>query len=174
MEIYIRGYNLTSSEAVVKRKKFYYLDLDTRRQLDQVLQSFLFQPSGNGLWQNLCERLPLNKLVPEAQRLRAEGLYYVSECLWSFALQGGKKTFGDSFDRAQLRRTLRVLPMSHYHYLMGSRERRENLLTRHDALQDPGTAIAKLQQDIDALAGFIKNLSENSAQNTNPVYSGGI
>ncbi len=160
MICYWLNYETPLTEVLVKAKKYYYLDTATQHRLDEILRGFMHLRTSNHLWENLCSNLPVQKWSPASLRLRVEGLAYAAERLWNTALEDGKRAYGEDFDRDHLRRYVRTLPMSHYHYLVGSRESKEVLRTRHDALEDPLTALAKLQSDIAALADFLRQLPE--------------
>jgi len=139
----------------VMRKQYYYLDAQIRQQLDEVLRDFAIRRSNGHLWADLCSLLPVEKFKPESLKMRVEGLSYTADALWKMALQRGKEFFGENFDRLSLQRTVRTYPISHYHYLLGSREPRDLVLTRRDGMHDPQVALYKLHNDIQALADFI-------------------
>jgi len=160
MEPDLRRDRPISSEAAMKRVKLYFLDSGAKRRLNDALQSFFSRPSPRTLWDELCEILPVDKWKPRTFKERVEGMTLVTERLWLFALESGKKCFSQDFSRRELLHHLRSLPMSHYRYLTGSREPMEILLTRDDALQDPATALVKLRRDIETLAEFIFQLPE--------------
>jgi hypothetical protein len=136
-------------------RKFYYLDAQTRHQLDGVLRGDLAQFTPADLWKQLCAALPLQRLHPETLRRRVEGMAYAADWLWQAALLKGKEAFGQEFDRENLLKSIRPVPISHYHYILGSREPRDLLRSRRDGLHDPQIALAKLQHDIEALADFM-------------------
>jgi len=92
--------------------------------------------------------LPVEKLNPDTVRRRVEGYYYTSEFLFKRLLQEGRT-------RNQIVSDAGLKPLSHYHYLVGSREPRNLLLTRDDYLNDPSTALVKLKDDIIGLAVLV-------------------
>ncbi len=104
------------------------------------------------LFDKITDLLPIEKLNPDTVRRRVEGYYYASEELWQKALQSGK------FSRAELVKKAGLKPLSHYHYLTGSREARNIVLTRDDYLNDPPTALVKLRDDILGLAGILHSV----------------
>jgi hypothetical protein len=150
----------------VKLPRFYYLDADTRIQVDAVIQSFLQNSLDGDLWATLCERLPLDRKESHALQVRVEGVGHAAETLWNAALQAGTRTYGQEFNRQSLRNSVQAMPMTHYHYVEGSREHNSVLRTRRDALEDPCTALTKLQQDVEALADFIRRLPPASEGST--------
>jgi len=98
---------------------------------------------------NLIERLlPVDKLRSESVRQRVEGLYFASEVLWYRILSTHKLTREEVVVQAKLK------PLSHYHYLLGSREPGASVMTRDDYYNDPATALAKLRDDIIGLASI--------------------
>jgi len=61
--------------------------------------------------------------------------------------------------------------MSQYHYLTGSREPMNVLLTRDDALQDPSTAFVKLKHDIETWSEFILSARNGAIEKTSKSNS---
>ena len=158
----------SATAPLMKRLKYYYLDSDSRRRIDDLLENFLKQGSTLHLMERLKELLPIEKWKPNSLRKHVEGMYYLSERLWTLALDAGKKAYGNDFSRENLLRVTRTLPMSQYRYLTGSREPMNVLLTRDDALQDPSTAFVKLKHDIETWSEFIlsaRNGTIESAEN---------
>ncbi len=141
----------------IKRMRFYYLEKDTAKRLDSILQDFTDTPLNYDLLGQLREVVPISKRDHSSVKQHVEGMFYVSEKLWNIALETGRNTWGEKFSRENLRRMTKSIPMSHYCYLVGSREAPNVLLTRNDALQDPGTAMVKLEHDISSLVDFIVN-----------------
>ncbi len=86
--------------------------------------------------------LPIERMDIDTVRRRVEGLYYTSELIFKKLLAGGKMTRNDIVREAGLK------PLSHFHYLTGSREPKNIVLTRDDYLNDPSTALIKLKDDI--------------------------
>jgi hypothetical protein len=158
MEINLRDTYTTVSRAVMMRRRFYYLDSETRRELDAVLEGYIKNPAGDSLWTALCSKLPLEKKKSTSYKTRVEGLSYAAESLWDTALARGKLAYGENFGRQELSRAVGSRPISYYHYLIGSREPRTILNTRRDALEDLDTAMLKLKDDIMSLADFIRRL----------------
>lgn len=142
---------------VMKRMRFYYLDTKTRSRLEELLQKGLKNSAAAHLLENFKKLVPIEKWNNVSLRRHVEGLFYLSERLWDLAVQRGKEVYGDDFNRENLLRITKTLPMSYYRYLTGSREPADVLLTRDDALQDPATSMVKLTRDIEALTEFIQN-----------------
>ncbi len=151
----------TPGPVVMKRLRFYYLDTETRGKLEGLLQSSLADSTTADLLNQFKQLLPIQKWDSTSLRRHVEGLFYLSERLWNIAVEKGKQAYGDDFSRENLLRITKTLPMSHYHYLTGSREPADVLLTRDDALQDPPTALVKLTADINSLVEFIQSLPTN-------------
>ena len=139
-----------------KRMRFYYIDKQTLAKLDGILDEFIAGDSSN-VMDPLNQALPIQKWDEKSLRGHVEGMFYLSDKLWTHALDLGRATRGDDFSRENLLRATRTMPMSHYRYLLGSREPANVLLTRDDALQDPATAMVKLQRDIESLSDFIQS-----------------
>lgn len=138
--------------------------------MDEILRNFTGSAHVGDLWEKLCAALPLDRGRPESLSRRVEGLDYVAEKLWALAVESGKKTFGPNFDREALRRAAGIMPISHYHYIMGSREPWGLVLTRRDALHDPQTALLKLRRDIESLGDFILNLPQDSGRYSEKIH----
>lgn len=134
--------------------RFYYIDNQIIAKLDGILEEFTAGQTNDVMGQ-LKQTLPIEKWNEKSLRKHVEGMFYLSEKLWTIALDLGKKTWGDEFSRENLQRITKPMPMSHYGYLVGSREPATVLLTRDDALQDPATAMVKLSHDIESLSDFI-------------------
>ncbi|TKJ36839.1 hypothetical protein CEE37_14740 [candidate division LCP-89 bacterium B3_LCP] len=147
------------AEGFMKRARFYYLKSDTRDKLDQVLTEYLNKESPNDFMGTMGKTLPVEKLNPGTLRVRVEGMHYLAERLWSIGLATGKQKYGEDFSRENFLQITKTMPMSHYHYLNGSREPMEVLLTRDDVLQDPSTAMVKLETDIRTRLAFIQDSS---------------
>ena len=144
----------------MNRIRLYYLKLETRRRLDALLQSFLKGRSDQDFRGEIDRLLSIEAKQSQSVKRRVEGMFYVSERLWAIGLELGKKAYGEAFSRQDLWRSTHDLPMSHYRYLTGSREPVPVLITRDDALEDPSTGLAKLDQDIEAILGFIRDTRE--------------
>jgi len=148
----------------VKPSRFYYLAPDARQRVDEVLERFAQRAPIGDLWEALCRELPVDRQAATSLQARVEGMSYAAEYLWNAALQAGAQVYGGDFDRQQLRHSVQdVMPITHYHYKVGSRLPKAILVTRRDALEDPGTALAKLKQDIEGLVDFIRRLPEPPA-----------
>lgn len=141
---------------MMKRLRFYYIDKEIIAKLDGILDEFTAGRTNN-VMEQLKQTLPIEKWNDKSLRRYVEGMFYLAEQLWTYALDQGKKTGGDEFSRENLLRITKTMPMSHYSYLVGSREPANVLLTRDDSLQDPPTAMVKLQHDIESLSDFIKS-----------------
>ncbi|MBM3327178.1 MAG: hypothetical protein FJY65_09450 [Calditrichaeota bacterium] len=132
-----------------------YLTTEVVGQIAALIDNYI---AGSGvktqddLFEKITDLLPIEKLNQDTVRRRVEGYYYASELLWQKALQGGK------FSRQDLVRKAGLKPLSHYHYLTGSREPRNIVLTRDDYLNDPTTALVKLRDDILAIAKVLPGI----------------
>ena len=160
------------SHAAPTAARFYYFDSQSRKSVDEVLQRTVSARAAAASWSELCRVLPVERQRPESIRRRVEGMTYAADWLWDEALRIGKKEFGPTFDRANLLRSIRSYPISHYHYLMGSREPRHILLTRRDGLHDPRIALSKLQRDVEELFDFVCRFSETHyGLGANPILA---
>src|SRR5512142_1010288 len=124
----------------VKPRKFFYLDSQARQRVEEIISGVAQRGAKINGWEALCEALPLERSRPQSQSRRVEGLDLAAEKLWALAVEAGRKAFGKNFDRESLCRAAGILPISHYHYLSGSREPHFLVQTRRDALNDPATA----------------------------------
>jgi hypothetical protein len=137
--------------SLMREHELRYLTNEIAGQIDRLMKEFV-EAGGKETPEQLFDRvtsvLPVEKLNADTVRLRVEGYYYASEYIFKLLLQRGK-TRNAIVQAAALR------PLSHYHYLVGSREPFNLLLTRDDYLNDPSTALVKLKDDIIAIAKLI-------------------
>jgi hypothetical protein len=150
----------------VRPNQYFYLNSGIRQALEEVLENYRRRTLEENLWERLCAELPLDRGRPESLSRRVEGLNYAAEKLWTMAVESGKKAFGQNFDRRGLRHAAGILPISQYHYLIGSREPWRQVLTRRDALHDPQTALLKLRRDVESLGDFILQPANPQAMNS--------
>jgi len=122
-----------------------YLRGEVVNKISGLLDSFIAaggKEKPEAFFNKVVEVLPIEKMDPDTVRRRVEGLYYTSELIFKKLLAGGKMTRNDIVRAAGLK------PLSHFHYLTGSREPKNIVLTRDDYLNDPSTALIKLKDDI--------------------------
>lgn len=136
------------------RTELYYLDKKTAEQIDALVKRFASGEEGltpEVMLKQLTEMLPFQKSDITTVRRRVEGFYVTTEILWQEALKLHT-------DRPAIVRMAELKPLSHYHYLTGSREPVGNVLTRADYLNDPPTALVKLKDDILGIASVFSKL----------------
>lgn len=143
----------------LNRMRFYYLDPATRENLEEIILNFSKGQLQESLLYEIRQSLPFEKKDLSTVKRRVEGMIYLTERLWMIALEAGKNAYGSDFSRQNLVGITRTMPMSHYHYVTGSREPINVLITRDDALQDPSAAFAKFDRDVNSLAEFIQETS---------------
>ncbi len=134
-----------------------YLAKDVAERINQMVNQITTgeeEITADNLIDKVTELLPIQKLQSETVRRRVEGFHFTAELLWQKAIEITKST------RAEVVRIAKLKPLSHYHYLTGSREPRDNVLTRDDFLNDPATAMVKLREDIISLAKVIPKLKK--------------
>lgn len=139
----------------MSRVELRYLTQDVLTKIIALIEEYA-QSQGKGgpekLFDQITDLLPIEKLNPDTVRRRVEGYYFASEELWKRALESKK------FNRQDLIRKAGLKPLSHYHYLTGSREPVAYVLTRSDYLNDPTTALVKLRDDILGLARILPEI----------------
>ncbi len=143
------------------RSELYYLDKKSSEQIDNLVKRIASEDDKlkpNSLLKEVTELLPIQKTDITTVRRRVEGFHYTTEMLWEAALE--LKIVGG---RSDIVRLAKLKPLSHYHYLTGSREPVSNVLTRADYLNDPATALVKLRDDILGLAAVFPKLHKKSS-----------
>jgi hypothetical protein len=144
----------------MREYEFRYLTTDVVEKIREVVDKFSLGSADTNvevLLDNITDLLPIQKTDFDTVRRRVEGFYFTSELLWQKAIQSGKESRNDLIRRAGLK------PLSYYHYLTGSREPANIVLSRDDYLNDPPTSLVKLHDDILALAKVIL-LDANSSK----------
>ena len=137
-----------------------YLSNDVAERIEQMVEDVVTGRSTDTI-QNfvdkITELLPINKLQSDTVRRRVEGYYLTTEMLWQKARDLSKGTRSDVVRMANLK------PLSHYHYMTGSREPHNIVMTRDDYMNDPPTAMVKLRDDIYNLAGIFPELRKKAS-----------
>ncbi len=144
---------------------YHYLSEDLRRQLETMTAAF----NRSGLTpasflSELKEVLHVDNAKPETLYVRIEGLHLVSGLLFDLTLNLGTFRFGDGWNRNKVVEMARIRPLSTYHWLTGSRESSDYVTTRRDYMNDPGTALVKLKDDILLLGRLLRMLQEGMPQ----------
>ena len=137
------------------RFELYYLDKNAAENIEKIVQEFAGNTknmSGENLVEKVTTELPIQRSDLTSVRRRVEGFYFTTEILWREALK-----HNDS--RPAVVKIAELKPLSHYHYLTGSREPITNVMTRADYLNDPTTALVKLRDDILGLAMALGKLT---------------
>jgi len=129
-----------------------YLRGEVVNKISSLLDNFVTaagKEKPEAFFDKVVALLPIEKMDADTVRRRVEGLYYTSELIFKRLLAGGKMTRNDIVRAAGLK------PLSHFHYLTGSREPKNIVLTRDDYLNDPSTALIKLKDDVVSAAGLL-------------------
>lgn len=129
-----------------------YLRGEVVNKISSLLDNFVAaagKEKPEAFFDKVVALLPIEKMDADTVRRRVEGLYYTSELIFKRLLAGGKMTRNDIVRAAGLK------PLSHFHYLTGSREPKNIVLTRDDYLNDPSTALIKLKDDVVNAAGLL-------------------
>ncbi|MDP8228073.1 MAG: hypothetical protein P9M15_01315 [Candidatus Electryoneaceae bacterium] len=132
--------------------ELHYVSSEIADQISNIIKEFIDnsgKPTGKELLDSLSKILPIERMDTDTVRRRVEGLHFVTEILWQKILDTGK------FNRQEIIQMAKLKPLSYYHYLTGSRDPVNNVLSRDDYLNDPSSAIAKLTDDITGLAQII-------------------
>ncbi len=135
-------------------KEFRYLPSDIAEKVAGVIDQFVsgqLAISKDELFEKLTSILIVNKMKRETVYSRLEGYYHASDLLFTKVAENTGLTRQDIVSRANLR------PLSHYHYMTGSREPSGIVLKRQDLFNDPATAMTKLKDDILGLAGILSD-----------------
>lgn len=137
-----------------------YLDKKSAETIEKIVQQYANDPkkmTADELVDKVTNELPIKKTDLTSVRRRVEGYYFTTEILWLEALKYKE-------DRTAVVRIAKLKPLSHYHYLTGSREPITNVMTRADYLNDPTTALVKLRDDIISLATALPKLITDVAK----------
>jgi hypothetical protein len=142
------------------RGKLYYVTDETQEKIEQIVSEFEHDTNltAEQLMEALKKILPIEKTNMDTGKRRVEGFYLVAEQLFNIVLDLGKFRYGDEWTRGRLTKEANLLPFSHFHWTAGSREPTQNVLTRDDFLNDPATALIKLESDICSLAELMRRL----------------
>lgn len=136
-----------------------YLTPDIREKIDAVIDQFLADKgamSPDSLLEKITALLPIEKMHFDTVKARLEGFIHVTDKFWEMALASEKTSREEIVKLAKLR------SLSHYHYLTGSREPANELLTRDDMFNDPTTALVKLHDDILGLGKVLPEILTES------------
>jgi len=131
------------------RSELHYLDQESADKIKKLVARFASEKdklNPETLLKEVTELLPILRTDITTVRRRVEGFHYTTEILWKTAFD---MKIGE---RPEIVKRAKLKPLSHYHYLTGSREPIGNVLTRADYLNDPSTALVKLRDDILGLA----------------------
>lgn len=143
----------------MREYEFHFLSEAVIKQVSDKTKTLL---SGNkppkDFLKELRDLLPVARNDLNSLRARVEGMYFVSEFLFQEVLEKGKKKVGESWDHNSVVSQAKLRPFSYYHYLTGSREPRVNVRTRDDYMNDPSTALMKLEDDIVSLGTLHRKL----------------
>ena len=135
----------------MRENELRYLTSEVVSQINTLVEGFITS-EGKLTPEQLIEKvkalLPIEKIKPDTVKRRVEGYYYTSEFIFKRLLKGGQTRPGIVHDAG-------LKPLSHYHYLVGSREPANLLLTRDDYLNDPSTSLIKLHDDIVGIANLL-------------------
>ncbi len=139
------------------RFELYYLDKKSAEEIEDMVTQLAAgktQLDPEEFLNKLTAKLPIVKSDITSVRRRIEGFYYTTEILWREALKL------NNGDRKEIIHIAKLKPLSHYHYLTGSREPQINVMTRADYFNDPTTALVKLHDDIIGLASVFPQLKK--------------
>jgi hypothetical protein len=107
------------------------------------------------------EVLPVHKTDQTTWKVRVEGYFEVSEVLFEAVLDKGQEKYGEDWNRQKIVSEAKLRPFSYYHWMTGSREPAANVRDRDDYLNDPTTAMIKLEDDIKALGALLRKLLQD-------------
>lgn len=141
------------------RQEFHFVDDKMIIKLDQLTREFVDKKhTPEEFVAKLKEMLPVHKTDQSTWKLRVEGYFEVSEKLFDEVLDKGQAIHGEEWNRQKVVVAAKMRPFSYYHWITGSREPVNNVLTRDDYLNDPTTALVKLEDDILALGKLFISL----------------
>jgi len=143
----------------MREYKLHFLDKQMAETLLNKTKGFeTSSESPEEFMKSIKELLPLHKTDQDTWKTRLEGLFEISELLFDATLAKGKEKEGETWDRQNIVVEAQLRPFSYYHWLTGSREPASNVLTRDDYLNDPTTALVKLEDDIKSLCVLFRRL----------------
>ena len=141
---------------------FHFVDKETVEQITKLTQDFLEHgQSPEDLVNKVKEMLPVHKTDQSTWKRRVEGYYEVSEILFGAVFDKGQAKYGEDWNRQKVVSEAKLRPFSYYHWMTGSREPAANVRDRDDYLNDPTTAMIKLEDDIKGLGTLYKKLTES-------------
>ncbi len=138
----------------------YYLDKKSAEEIEEMVAGLaggIQTTDPENFLNKLTAKLPIIKSDISSVRRRIEGFYFTTELLWREALRL------HNGDRKEIIHLAKLKPLSHYHYLTGSREPQRNVMTRADYFNDPTTALVKLHDDIIGLVSVFPVLQKEAA-----------
>jgi len=139
------------------RFELYYIDKKSAENIEKIVHQFVSENnklSPEELVDTIIAELPIQRSDLTSVRRRVEGFYFTTEILWNEALK-----INDN--RPAVVKIAKLKPLSHYHYITGSREPNTNVMTRADYFNDPTTALVKLRDDIIGLAIALPKLASS-------------
>jgi len=113
-----------------------------------------FQGDSRSFYEFIITLLPIQKMDRTTLIHRVEGLLYVTDLLW-LDLRKVK-----NLDREEVVKVANIKSLGYYHHMLGSREHGDMVSTRQDFLNDPPTALKKLEDDVVGLVSIL--IKENS------------
>ncbi|MBD3167732.1 hypothetical protein GF324_14115 [bacterium] len=141
------------------RIQYHFMSEEDFGKLEEFHKSFIASDlTPENYVVKLREMFTLDKAEPATWKRRVEALYTASEMLFHDVLEEGRTWQGTVWNRGRVVIEARLMPLSHYHWTTGSREPTANLLTRDDYLNDPATALIKLEFDIISMGKLLRRL----------------
>lgn len=141
--------------------EFHFIDEGMVELLLDMVDSFkTSEETPRSLLERTKELLPVDRNGHAVLCERVEGFYEISEGLFQAVFDLGQARHGEEWDRKQVVKFAKLRPFSYYHWITGSREPANNVMTRKDYLNDPTTALAKLEEDILSLAKLYRELQQ--------------
>ncbi len=138
---------------------FHFLSNDKKEELYKRFDDFVNgKNSAEDFLRELREALPIEKTNQNLVYIRVEGLYLISDLLFSNVQMEYRDEAGGKVDRKVIIKKAKLRPLSYYHWLTGSREPVANVMNRRDSLNDPTTSLVKLEDDIVALGNLYRSL----------------
>ncbi|MBZ0264889.1 hypothetical protein K8I28_09495 [bacterium] len=147
----------------MREQEFHFLNEKQTQKIREATRVFIEKSADTKQFVlDLKQLLPVDKTDRKAVRSRVEGFYEASEILFQELLKVGREHYGADWGHKRIVSEAKLRPFSYYHYLAGSREPAANVRTRDDYLNDPGTALMKLEADIAGLGKLLSRIKNNS------------
>ncbi len=144
----------------MSENSYRFLDPGLAEKLLALVDQFCENDSApDQLLAKVKELVPLNREDQKTLKIRVEGYFEVSGKLFEVVLANFREKHGGDYSREKLIGEAKIHPFDYYHRVAGMRDGPSEGETREDYLDNPATALVKLEDDILSLARMCRSLS---------------